>query len=167
MVGGEGMYLRDDGRTREGHLVTPDDPADAPQAAAVELSAPGGVYDEELLRVAPLGLWRSFTSLSVLLPNHTSGAPFLWAPSAEDRAPARWQDFVPKQSGVGVSLTLRQLPSSATAEERMGDTNGDGSQDKDDDDDDGEDEKMSEEDEEDEEEGKDQTAKEMGIPKKK
>jgi hypothetical protein len=42
------MYLRDDGRTRHGKLVTPDDPAAAPSAAAVEASAPGGVYDATL-----------------------------------------------------------------------------------------------------------------------
>ncbi|CAD0108197.1 unnamed protein product [Aureobasidium uvarum] len=165
MVGGEGMYLRDDGRNREGHLVTPDDPADAPQAAAVEASAPGGVYDERL-STAPLSLWRSFTSPSVFLPTCVSGTPFLSAPSAGGRAPARWQDFVPEQSGVAMSLTLRQLSSSETAEERMGDANGVGSQEKDDDDSDGEDEEMSEEDEEDEEEGKGQTAKDMSVPKR-
>jgi hypothetical protein len=97
------MYLRDDGRTRHGKLVTPDDPAAAPSAAAVEASAPGGFYDETL-PISPPHLWRGFTGPSVWTPINASGTPF------------------PYQS---VSLAVRQHP---TAEERMGDADGSGNQ---------------------------------------
>ncbi|KAG9829604.1 hypothetical protein KCU68_g13652, partial [Aureobasidium melanogenum] len=132
------MYLRDDGHTREGELVTPDDPAAAPQAAAVAASAPGGVYDPSLPTV-PLHLWRDFTGPLASTPINASGTPFPWTPSASESTPARWQDFMPKQSSDGLSLALRQPPSS-------GGTKDDGNEEKDDDND------------EDEEEGNSQTA---------
>ena len=103
------MYLRDDGRTRDGEVVIPDDPAAAPQAAAVEASAPGGVYNASL-PIAPLHLWRDFTSASISTPVSASGTPYPWTTSASESAPARWQDFMPKQSST--SLALRQAPSS-------------------------------------------------------
>lgn len=132
------MYLRDDGRTRQGKLVTPDDPAAAPQAAAVTASAPGGVYDPTL-PTAPLHLWRGFSGPSAFTPINASGTPFPWTPSASESTPAHWQDFMPKQSNEGVSLTLRQPPSSAG-------TKDDGN------------EKKGDEDDEDEEEGNSRTA---------
>ncbi|KAG9686251.1 hypothetical protein KCU95_g3225, partial [Aureobasidium melanogenum] len=110
MVNGKGMYLRDDGRTRDGEFVVPDDPAAAPQAAAEQASAPGGVYDESL-SIAPLHLWRDFSGASVFMPVSASGTPFPWTPSAPEFS-TRWQDFLPKQSSEGVSLALRQAPSS-------------------------------------------------------
>ncbi|KAG9557705.1 hypothetical protein KCU71_g8289, partial [Aureobasidium melanogenum] len=136
------MYLRDDGRTRDGELVTPDDPAAAPTAAAVAASAPGGVYDPSL-PIAPLHLWRDFTGPLVSTPINASGTPLPWTPSASKSTPARWQDFVSKQSSNGLSLALRQPPSS-------GGTKDDGNEEKDDDDD--------EDDDEDKEEGNSQTA---------
>lgn len=140
------MYLRDDGRTRHGKLVVPDDPAAAPRAAAVEASAPGGVYDPSL-PTAPLHLWRGFSGPSAFTPINASGTPFPWTPSAAESAPARWQDFMPKKSSEGVSLTLRQHPSSTAARKHKGDAEDGGKEEKDDDDDD---EKISEEDEENE-----------------
>lgn len=104
------MYLRDDGRTRDGEFVTPDDPAAAPQAAAVAASASGGVYDESLPS-APLHLWRDLSGASVFTPVSASGTLFPCTPSAPESS-ARWQDFLPKQSSEGVSLALRQAPSS-------------------------------------------------------
>jgi hypothetical protein len=124
------MYLRDDGRTRHGKLVTPDDPAAVPSAAAVDASAPGGVYDSTL-PVSPPHLWRGFTGPSVFTPINATGTPFPWTPRGES-----------------VSLALRQHSSSAAVEERNGSPDGDGNQEKD--------EEMSEggEEEEDEDEGK-------------
>lgn len=126
------MYLRDDGRTRHGKLVTPDDPAAAPSAAAVEASAPGGFYDESL-PISPPHLWRGFTGPSVWTPINASGTPFPW--TSRDQS---------------VSLAVRQHPAD---EERMGDADGSGNQEKD--------EEMSEggEEEEDEEDDKDHAAK--------
>ncbi|KAG9522543.1 hypothetical protein KCV07_g2956, partial [Aureobasidium melanogenum] len=147
MVNGMGMYLRDDGRTRDGELVTPDDPAAAPTAAAVAASAPGGVYDPSL-PIAPLHLWRDFTGPLVSTPINASGTPFSWTPSASKSTPVRWQDFVSKQSSNGLSLALRQPPSS-------GGTKDDGNEEKDDDDD------------EDEEEGNSQTANDRKASRKK
>jgi len=117
------MYLRDDGRTRHGKLVTPDDPDDAPSAAAVEASAPSGVYDETL-PISPPHLWRGFTGPSVFTPINASGTPFPWTSSDQS-----------------VSLTVRQRP---TAEERMGNADNGGNLEKD--------EEMSEGGEEEEEE---------------
>ncbi|CAD0101256.1 unnamed protein product, partial [Aureobasidium mustum] len=143
LVNGKGMYLRDDGRTRHGKLVVPDDPAAAPRAAAVEASAPGGLA------------FRAPTSLAWFLwpfglhAHQRVWHPFPWTPSAAESAPARWQDFMPKKSSEGVSLSLRQHPSSAAAaaEKHKGDADDGGREEKDDDDDD---EEMGEEDEEDE-----------------
>lgn len=136
------MYLRDDGRTRHGKLVTPDDPAAAPSAAAVEASAPGGVYDATLPISLP-HLWRGFTGPSVSTTINVSGTPFPWTPRAK-----------------GVSLSLRQQPSSATTEQRMGNTAGVGHQEQD--------EEMSEGDEVEKEESKGHTANnDEGTPNKK
>ncbi|KAG9591298.1 hypothetical protein KCU77_g3935, partial [Aureobasidium melanogenum] len=106
------MYLRDDGRTRDGELVTPDDPAATPTAAAVAASAPGGVYDPSL-PIAPLHLWRDFSSPFVSTPINASGTPFPWTPSVADD---------------GLSLAVRQAPSSSGAKD-------DGNEEKDDNDD--------------------------------
>ncbi|KAG9974593.1 hypothetical protein KCU78_g22902, partial [Aureobasidium melanogenum] len=138
------MYLRDDGRTRDGELVTPDDPAAAPTAAAVAASAPGEVYDPSL-PIAPLHLWRDFTGPLVSTPINASGTPFPWTPSAAESAPARWQDLLPKQSSDGLSLAWRQPPSS-------GGTKDDGNEEKDDNGD------------EDEEEDNSQTANNKQAP---
>jgi hypothetical protein len=130
------MYLRDDGRTRHGKLVTPDDPAAAPSAAAVDASAPGGVYDSTL-PISPPHLWRGFTGPSVFTPINATGTPFPWTPRGES-----------------VSLALRQHSSSAVGEEHNSGAEGDGNQEK-------EDEEMSEGgegEEEDEDEGKDHAA---------
>jgi hypothetical protein len=138
------MYLRDDGRTRHGKLVTPDDPAAAPSAAAVDASAPGGVYDSTL-PISPPHLWRGFTGPSVFTPINVSGTPFPWTPRGES-----------------VSLALRQHSSSVAAEERDGSVEGDGNQE--------EDEEMSEGgecEEEDEDEGKDHAADDECDPSKK
>ncbi|KAH0277500.1 hypothetical protein KCU91_g3124, partial [Aureobasidium melanogenum] len=95
------MYLRDDGRTRDGELVTPDDPAATPTAAAVAASAPRGVYDPSL-PIAPLHLWRDFSSPFVSTPINASGTPFPWTPSVADH---------------GLSLAVRQAPSSSGAKD--------------------------------------------------
>ncbi|KAH0357304.1 hypothetical protein KCU83_g802, partial [Aureobasidium melanogenum] len=87
MVNGTGMYLRDDGRTRDGELVTPDDPAATPTAAAVAASAPGAVYDPSL-PIAPLHLWRDFSGPLVSTPIKASGTPFPWTPSVAESTPA-------------------------------------------------------------------------------
>ncbi|KAK6001829.1 hypothetical protein QM012_002319 [Aureobasidium pullulans] len=123
MVNGRGMYLRDDGRTKQGKLVTPDDPDAAPQSAAVAASAPGGVYDPSL-PIAPLHLWRGFNGPSAFTPINVSGTPFPWTSSASESTPARWQDFMPKSSSKSLSLASRQ-PLSSSA------TNDDGNEEKD------------------------------------
>lgn len=146
------MYLRDDGRTRHGRLVTPDEPAAGPPAAApspaavtaftsstaavqssvtsdaLQFSAPGGVTNETL-PIAPLHLWREFSGPLIHTPVDTSGTLFPWPPGSE-RRPSSW----------------RQFTSSATSETRMGHANGEGGQERDGDDDD-KDEEMRDEDE--------------------
>lgn len=113
------VYLRDDGRTRHGKLVTPDAPvapvattSAAPPAtpstaalspAAVQASTPGGVSDDAL-PIAPLHLWRDFSGPLVYKPVDVSGAPFPW-PLRSERLPSSW----------------RQFASSVTAETHKGD----------------------------------------------
>ena len=140
------MYLRDDGRTRHGRLVTPDTPVAlvaatsaappaTPSAAVlsptvVQAATPGAVSDDTL-PIAPLHLWRDFSGPLVYKPVDVSGTPFPWSPRSE-RLPVSW----------------RQFASSVTAETRMGNANGDGGQGQGNDDDD-KDVEMGEADEED------------------
>ena len=157
------MYLRDDGRTRHGKLVTPDQPAAAPPApasspvvssatsppAAVQTSAPGEVTNEAL-PIAPLHLWRDFSGPLIHKPVNVSGTPFPWPPRSE-----------------GVTSSWRQFVSSPTAETRMGNANGDDAQERDGGDDD-KDEEMSDGDNEgdDVEEAQGRTAGDDNASKK-
>lgn len=161
------MYLRDDGRTRHGKLVTPDEPAGRPSEAApsepsetepsagssaaiVQVPTLGGDANEAL-PIAPLHLWRDFSGPLVYKPVDVSGTPFPWPPRSE-RVPSSW----------------RQFASFATAETHMGNANGDGGQERDGDDDKDKDEEMSEGDEEDGvDEDEHHTANDDKVSKKK
>jgi len=111
------VYLRDDGRTRHGKLVIPDQPIAAPSAAtqstatpetlsaaapstpsataispAIVQAATPGADSDDTLPIAPLHLWRDFSGPLVYKPVDVSGTPFPWPPRSE-RLPSSWRQF--------------------------------------------------------------------------